>query len=84
MPKDGTKLLQPTMAHNYGSQLSNQPVIWQRVILQSSSTLAPGWKPLTPEHASRYARSLVFTLIVFEPVSITKLRSPSTVYQLLL
>jgi len=29
--------------------------LFKRVILQSSSTLAPGWKPLTPEHASRYA-----------------------------
>jgi len=32
--------------------------LFKRVILQSSSTLAPGWKPLTPEHASRYASLL--------------------------
>ena len=28
----------------------------QRAILQSSSALASGWRPLTPEHARRYAR----------------------------
>jgi len=32
--------------------------LFKRAILQSSSTLASGWRPLTPEHARRYASLL--------------------------
>ena len=58
----------------------------QRAILQSSSALASGWRPLTPEHARRYARLnniwqnvQIFELSVSRDLLITVCSQPALV-----